>query len=138
MSEQNKAVVRRYMEALNQRDLAALDDIFSPNYANHSPRIGVTGKDATLKDYEQAFQAFPDRVGAIEELIAEGDKVFLRQSTRTTFKQPMPGIATAPTGKEVGWTVWSVLRFVEGRIVERWAIHDMKDRIERAAQKAGN
>ena len=83
MSEQNKAVVRRYMEALNAKDLAALDEIFSPDYANHSPRIGATGKEATLKDYEQTFKAFPDRVGTIEELISEGDKVFLRQSTRT-------------------------------------------------------
>ena len=50
MSEQNKCVVRRYMEALNERDLATLDEIFSPGYANHSPRIGVTGKEATLRD----------------------------------------------------------------------------------------
>ena len=73
----NKAVVRHYIDALNAKDLAALDEIFSPNYINHSPRIGVTGKEATLKDYEQTFKAFPDRVGSIEELIAEGDKVFL-------------------------------------------------------------
>ena len=135
MSEQNKAIVHCYMDALNAKDLAALDDIFSPNYINHSPRIGVTGKEATLKDYEQTFKAFPDRVGTIEELIAEGDKVFLRQFTRTTFQRAMPGIATPPTGKEVNWTVWSVLRFEEGRIVERWAIHNIKERIEEAARE---
>ena len=135
MSEQNKAVVLRYMEVLNERNLAALDEIFSPDYANHSPRLGIIGKVATLQDYEQTFKAFPDRVGTIEELIAEGDKVFLRQSTRTTFQRAMPGIATPPTGKEVTWTVWSVLRFEGGRIVERWAIHDIKDRIEETARE---
>ena len=48
MSEQNKAVVLRYMEVLNERNLAALDEIFSPDYANHSPRVGIIGKVATL------------------------------------------------------------------------------------------
>ncbi|PKB71597.1 MAG: hypothetical protein BZY87_04935 [SAR202 cluster bacterium Io17-Chloro-G6] len=72
MFEENKAVVRRYMEALNEKNLAALDEIFSPDYANHSPRIGVVGKEATLQDYKQTFKAFPDRLGSIEELIAEG------------------------------------------------------------------
>ena len=134
MSEPNKAIVLRYMEALNERDLGALDEIFSPDYANHSPRIGLTGKEATLRDYEQTFKALADRVGTIEELIAEGDKVFLRQSTRTTFHKTMPGIATPPTGKEVTWTVWSVLRFEDGRIVERWAIHDIKERFEEASR----
>ena len=104
MSEQNKSVVRRYMDALNAKDVAGLDEIFSPDYANHSPRLGIIGKAATLQDYEQTFKAFPDRVGSIEELIAE-DKVFLRQFTRTTFQQAIPGIATPPTGKEVTWTV---------------------------------
>ena len=134
MLEQNKAVVSRYMDALNAKDLAALDEIFAPDYSNHSPRIGISGKDATLKDYEQTFKAFPDRVGTIEELIAENDKVFLRQFTRTTFQHAMPGIATPPTGKEVTWTVWSVLRFEDGKIVERWAIHDIKERFEEAAR----
>ena len=135
MSEQKKAVVRRYMEALNEKHLAALDEIFSPDYANHSPRLGIIGKAATLQDYGQTFKAFPDRKGAIEEMIAEGDKVFLRQFTRTTFQQAIPGIATPPTGKEVTWTVWSVLRFHDGRIVERWAKHDLKEQIEEAARE---
>ena len=99
MSEQIKDVVRRYMEALNEKNLAALDEIFSPDYANHSPRIGVTGKRATLRDYEQTFRAFPDRQGTIEELIAEENKIFLRQTTRTTFQQAVPGIPIAPIGK---------------------------------------
>ena len=49
MSEQNKSVVRRYMDALNAKDVAGLDEIFSPDYANHSPRLGIIGKAATLQ-----------------------------------------------------------------------------------------
>ena len=133
MSEQNKTVVRRYMEALNEKDLAVLDEIFSPDYANHSPRIGVTGKETTLRDFEQTFKAFPDRIGTIEELIAEGDKVYLRQTTRTTFQQAIPGIAVEPTGTEITFTAWSVLWFKKGRIVERWAIHSLKDQVQAAS-----
>ena len=121
MSEQNKAVVRRFMEALNEKNLSTLDEIFAPDYANHSPRLGAIGKEETLRDFEQTFKAFPDRHGTIEELMSEGDKVFLRQTTQTTHQQVIPGIPIEPTGKQISFTAWSVLRLANGRIVERWA-----------------
>ena len=60
--------------------------------------------------------------------------MFLRQTTRTTHQHSIPGIPVEPTGKEITYTVWSVLRFEDGTIVERWAIHDLKERIEEAAR----
>lgn len=135
MSEQNKAVVRRFMEALNEKNLSTLDEIFAPDYANHSPRLGVIGKEATPRDFEQTFKAFPDRHGIIEELMAEGDNVFLRQTTQTTHQQVIPGIPIEPTGKQISFAAWSVLRFEDGRIVERWAIHGLKEQVEAAARE---
>ncbi len=40
MSEANKALVRRYLdEAMNQRNLAVINELFSTDFINHSPRI---------------------------------------------------------------------------------------------------
>ncbi len=37
MSEENKAVALRYLEeAINQRNLNVLDDIFSPKFVDHT------------------------------------------------------------------------------------------------------
>ncbi len=41
MSEENKSIVRRYIEeGLNQRKLQLFDEILATDFANHSPRIG--------------------------------------------------------------------------------------------------
>ncbi|PKB71596.1 MAG: hypothetical protein BZY87_04930 [SAR202 cluster bacterium Io17-Chloro-G6] len=61
--------------------------------------------------------------------------MFLRQITRTTHQDVLPGIPIEPTGKQITYTVWSVLRLEDGRIADRWAIHDLKEQVEAAARE---
>ena len=58
MSEENKAVVRRWLEdGMNGRDLAIIDELFAPDYANHSPRLGVVGREYTARETAEFFKA---------------------------------------------------------------------------------
>ena len=111
MSEQNKAVALRYIEALNEENSAAFDEILAPDFANHSPRLGIISREATVHDFALIFKAFPDRHSAIADLIAEGDKVFLRTTVQGTHRDGVPGIPIDPSGKQITWTVWEVFRF---------------------------
>ncbi len=120
MSEEYKAIARRYIEALNQENLVVFDEILAPEFANHSPRLGIMNREATVHDYALIFKAFPDRHSTIEDIIAEGDKVFLRTTAQGTHQDIVPGIPIDPTGKQITWTVWEVFRFTDGRMVERW------------------
>jgi len=140
MSEQNKSVVRRYVVGLNEENLGVFDEILAPDFANHSPRLGIMSREATVHDFALIFKAFPDRHSIIEDIIAEGDKVFLRTTVQGTHQDFVTGISIEPTGKNITWDAWEVLRFNDGRIVERWAIHNFKDQVEAAAreQKASN
>ncbi len=72
--EENKAIVRRYIEeGLNQENLVLFEELLAPDFANHSPRLGIMSREATVQDFAQIFKAFPDRHSTIENIIAEGD-----------------------------------------------------------------
>ncbi len=134
MSEENKTIVRRYVEeGLNQENLVLFDELLAPDFANHSPRLGIMGRETTVKDFAQIFKAFPDRHSTIEDIIGEGDKVFVRTTAEGTHQYQVPGIPIDPTGKKITWTVWEMFRFTGGRIVERWGIHNLREQISTAA-----
>ncbi len=74
--EENKAIVRRFVEAYNTGNLDLLDDLLAPDYVNHT--LQIRGLE-TLKQFEtMIFNTFPDWNEAIEDIIAEGDKVCVR------------------------------------------------------------
>ena len=126
MSEENKAIVRRWIkDGLNGRQLAIIDELFAPDYANHSPRLGVVGREYTAQETTEFFIAFPDWHTTIDDVIGEGEKVVVRRTVQGTYKGEFQGAPVPPTGKLVTFTIWEMLRVPSGKIVERWAIHDI-------------
>jgi steroid delta-isomerase-like uncharacterized protein len=67
--------------------------------------------------------AFPDGRLALEDIIAEGDKVAARFSFRGTHKGPVFGIPA--TGKQVAFAGMAMYRVAGGKIVDEWAKDDM-------------
>ena len=67
--EENKAIVRRFIEAYNKHDLSSIDDFVAPDYVDHTNQVGLEG----LKQlFNMAFKGFPDFHETIEDIIAEG------------------------------------------------------------------
>jgi predicted SnoaL-like aldol condensation-catalyzing enzyme len=105
-TEENKAVVRRFMhELLAQGSLAVADEVLAPDYVN----VALGGADASaVKSMVTAMNAvlkgqrFED-----EELVAEGDVVTAR------FNH----ILTLPDGSTVEARTLAYYRLVDGRIV---------------------
>ncbi len=108
-TEQNKAVVRRFIEeVLNNHDLALVDELLSPDYVNHLAPGGLEG----LKQFNTMLHsAFPDLKAhsSIEHLIAEGDYVVARITSHITN-----------AGKEATGSDLSEYRLANGKIVEDW------------------
>ncbi len=130
MSEENKAIVRRWLEdGLNARNLAIIDELFAPDYANHSPRLGVVGREYTALETAEFFVAFPDWRTTIDDVIAEREKVVVRRTVQDTYTGEVQGAPVPPTGKLVTFTIWEMFRVSDGKIVERWAIHDFQQQI---------
>lgn len=66
-------------------------------------------------------------------MIAEGDKVVVRQTVRATHAGEYPfwelkGIA--PIGKQLEWTEVQILRVADGRILDGWLIVDGVSRLQ--------
>jgi SnoaL-like polyketide cyclase len=79
--DKNKDLIRSRIEFSNTGFAGSLDDFISPNYIGH---LGATTIDRNeLERLERPFcMAFPDAHHAINDLIAEGDRVVLRTTAR--------------------------------------------------------
>lgn len=81
-TEQNKAVVRRFMiEVLQGGDFDAFEDVVAPNYVN--PAMGDADR-GTFKGILSTMRAGISMHFDIEELLAEGDGVVARFSLEVT------------------------------------------------------
>ena len=121
-TEENKANVRRGFEALNQRNLAVFDEILHPDVVFHTASTTIQGLEA-YKQYLSMYNiAFPDLHFTIEDIIAEGDTVVVRYTTRGTHQGTFMGIL--PTGKQLSGTGMFIDRIVNGKAVEQWGNSD--------------
>ena len=116
--EENKAIVRRFIEAYNKRNLDLFDDILAPDYFDHTSKVGIEGLKQLMN---MAFKAFPDFHETIEDIIAEGDKVWARITFTGTHTGEFMGIA--PTGKKITTEMVDIFRIVKGKLVELSLIH---------------
>ena len=112
MSEQdNKTIVESYYaEVLNGRNLDAVGNYFADERIVEGVRRGCFAY----------FEAFPDLHCALEELIAEGDRVFLRTTMTGTHDGEYKGIP--PTGRHVASESAEVFRIADGKFVGYWCL----------------
>ena len=111
--EENKALVRRFVDAYNNRNLGVFDELLAPNYFDHTSHVDREGLKQLMT---MAFTAFPDFQETIEDIIAEGDKVWARITFTGTHTGEWMGIA--PTGKTVTTEMVDIFRIENGKLVE--------------------
>ena len=122
-TEENKAIVRKYREAHNQNNLAALDSLVAQDIVSHAALPGLPPGLQGGKLAHQAFLApFPDLQTTTEDLIADGDRVVERYTARGTHKGEFMG--APPTGKKFAIETIVIYRFAGGKIVEMWGLND--------------
>ena len=99
--EDNKAIVRSFLEALDRQDFDALKE--------------HPGLYATVVRQPLIRAAFPDLRTTIEHQIAEGDTVATRATLRGTHLGPVFGVA--PTNQTLTWSVLLMDKITDGKIV---------------------
>ena len=118
--EEHKAVARRFFEEVwNKQKLEVVDEVFAPTVLVNGQPVS---RDAIKQLVTARRVAFPDIQVTVEGQVAEGDKVSTRRTWQATHQGTYRGIAA--TGKPVRWTQISIVRLVEGRIVEDWPVAD--------------
>jgi steroid delta-isomerase-like uncharacterized protein len=122
-AESNKAIIRRYRQAHNQNDMAALDEIIAADLIAHSQLPNVPpGREGGKMVHQASLASFPDGKTTTDDLIAEGDKVVERFTFVGTQKGEFLGVPA--TGKQVRVTGMSIFRIADGKIVEHWGEND--------------
>ncbi len=118
--EENKAIVRGFIEAYNKRNLDLLDDLVATDYVDHIWQL--QGLESLKQGLRLGFKGFPDWHEAIEDIIAEGDKVWVRLTYTGTHTGEFRGLA--PTGKKITTIGLMIYRIVNGKLVEGWDLSD--------------
>jgi predicted ester cyclase len=125
MASNAENVVRSLIEnGFNEGDLEIVDAITSPDLVEHQNfgpdhAPGAPGVRAVV---ESLRRAFPDFRLAIEDLVADGDTVWLRMVATGTNEGSFMG--HAPTGRQMRVDVFDAIRVENGRMVEHWGVPD--------------
>jgi predicted ester cyclase len=128
--EQHKAIVRRFFEEVwNEQHLEVIDEVFAPT-------VLMNGQPVPREAIKQLVigrrVAFPDIRVTVEDQVAEGDKVSTRRRWEATHQGTYRGVAA--TGKRVSWGQISIVRLVDGKIVEDWPVADELSLLQQLGQ----
>lgn len=116
--EENKELVRRHFQAINERDREMVAELHAEDVTVHSGDRELDGLEAVLVSWWAQIDAIPDLTDTIDMLLAEGDKVAVRYTTTGTHEGEFLGIE--PTGEEVEVTSMAVIRVEDGQLAEWW------------------
>ena len=112
--EENKAIFRRYIDAYNQHNLDALDEFIASDYVDPDyPQL--QGLEGLKQMIGMAFKAFPDYHETLEDIIAEGDKLWVLLTYTGTHKGEFMGLPQ--TGKKFTCLAIDMYRIANGKIV---------------------
>jgi C-1 hydroxylase len=95
------------------------DDFVAPNYIDHEKNIGREGLKQLIA---MGVNAFPDWYETVEDIIAEGDKVWVLLTYTGTHKGDFMGLS--PTEKKITSKAVDIYRIVDGKLAEYWNVTD--------------
>ncbi len=112
--EEMKAFVRNHFENfVNRKDLSQAERSFTEDFYDHDEATGpVTGIQPAQAMMQKAFERWPDLHVTVEDILAEGDKVMVRNVWQAT---------EVSSGQKIEFRGFVLWRFAGDKIVERWA-----------------
>ncbi len=120
-SEDNKALVLSLYNARQQGNYAILDQIISPDLLTYVPGYPqpLHGSQGVRQSFTTFHNAFPDFTMAINDQVAEGDKVVIIYTASGTSAVPMMGMPPGQHLTVIGIDVWQV---INGKIVNYFGV----------------
>jgi serine phosphatase RsbU (regulator of sigma subunit)/predicted ester cyclase len=131
--DENKAIVRRFLEEQTRGNLDVIDELLSPDFVDHSllPGQGPNREDFK-RSVSEILAAFSITDFTIEEQIAEGDMVVTKYTERSVIRGEFAGLPA--TGTEENFEGIYIHRVSDGKIIEEWSqantLHSTLERLE--------
>jgi serine phosphatase RsbU (regulator of sigma subunit)/predicted ester cyclase len=135
-AEENKALVRRFLEAQATSDLETLDELLAPDFVDHTL---LPGQDPSRQGYLRAIAeghaALSDIGTTIDYQATDGDDIVITRYTAHSIHDRGTLLDMEPTGKEWKLTHIDIHRISGGKIVEAWSASGAGPLLEMLAQE---
>ena len=119
--ETNKALVRRFWEAVARGDLDSIDELLALDFVDHSLLEGQeSGREGYKQQVAEQHAALSDIRPNIEDQVAKDDKVVTRITWHSIHDRG-EYYGLMPRDKEVVVTAMSMHRIEGGKIAEEWS-----------------
>jgi serine phosphatase RsbU (regulator of sigma subunit)/ketosteroid isomerase-like protein len=134
-AEENKALARRFLEAQDEADVEALDELLAPDFVDHTLLPGqVPGREGYIRMIVEDIDALSDVRTTIDYQAVDGDMVITRQTSYSTHDRgELRGLL--PTGRERETTGIVIHRISGGKIVEEWSTNSVGSFVEDLVQE---
>ncbi len=118
VEEQNKELIKRMYEVINEGDIEAYAEMLAPEYVWYMPSRSTKpiSRKEIVEFVKMLHSGFPDVAYSVEDLIAEGDIVVSRFIMRGTHTGEFQGIPA--TGNKVEMSGFMMTRIENGKCVE--------------------
>ena len=122
-TDENKRLVKRFVdEVFGQGRLDSIDELVAPDFVSHTFRFTDDGRTKLRAATERVHASLTDVDFAVEDLIAEEDRVAVRLNASSTVVDEFMGVPAA--GKRYSIGEIHIFRVADGLIVEHWHQHD--------------
>jgi steroid delta-isomerase-like uncharacterized protein len=134
VSEENKVLARRFLEAQAKGDMETLDGLMAPDFVDRSL---LPGQKPSREDYKRSLvdmlSVYPNTGFTVEDQIAEGDMVASRFTGTSVHRGRFLG--ADPTGQETSYSGIHIHRISDGKIVEEWSEADNLEVVQPALEQ---
>jgi predicted ester cyclase len=130
--KENKAVILKFYDLYNRKEIDAAYELFAPGYILHSP-TGDLSREQCKQFDTMAFVGFPDLICSIADIVAEGDKVAFRVSAKGTHTGLFMGVA--PTGKKFEMNNTWIVKISHNKWVEQWGTNEIPQMMQQLGVK---
>ncbi len=122
--EENKAVVRQLVERTAAGDSSSIDELTTDDFVLHV--LWGEGREGDRQVWKRTNDGghvgLPDYSMAIDDMIAEGEKVMVLSTRRGTHTGPF--LTLAPTGKSLKVSRFALYRLKDRKVAEMWVMDD--------------
>src|SRR5918993_3535558 len=120
-TEENKALVRRFLQAHASGDVDTVDEMLAPHFVDHNLIPGQQpGREGYLRAHTEYHGAYSHTRYVIEKQLAEGDEV-VTTFAASAIHDRGEWMGLVPTGKQFEALLVLIHRIVGGKIAEEWS-----------------
>lgn len=123
VTDQHLEVMARYNDLWKPDGLDRADEVISPRFMRYGSSGQFSGVPALKRYIAHYRSAFPDLGFAIEDWLAQGEKVVVYYSFTGTHENAFMGMAA--TRRWIRAEGVAIYRIVEGKLVELWDFLDL-------------